>query len=139
MIDSMTDCIFCKIVFGELSSYKLYEDEHTLAFLDIRPVHQGHALVISKKHFADFLDTDTETLTRISDVAQKVAKAITEGMHANGCNVMTNNGAAAGQVIFHMHWHIIPRFTGDGLKLWPQGEYGDGEAEIVSSKIRENL
>ncbi len=132
----MTDCIFCKIIAGELPSYKVYEDDYSLAFLDIHPVHQGHTLVVSKKHYADFLQADTDTLTKLSGITKKVAKAVTEGVEADGCNVTTNNGHAAGQVIFHLHWHIIPRFEGDGLKLWPQGEYKEGEALKALEQIR---
>ncbi|MBI4272647.1 HIT family protein [Candidatus Uhrbacteria bacterium] len=136
----MADCIFCKIISGEMPSYKVYEDEHTCAFLDIHPVNKGHALIISKKHYADFLEADGDTLARLSLVAQKVARAVKESLDADGCNVTTNVGTAAGQVIFHVHWHIIPRFKNDGFKLWPsQGDYNEGEAQAIKEVISQNL
>lgn len=135
----MTDCIFCNIVSGELPSTTIYEDEHSFAFLDIFPVNKGHTLVVSKKHYADFSQTDADTLARIMQATQRVARAVYTGTGADGFNISTNNGAAAGQVIFHIHWHIIPRFSGDGLKLWPEGTYGEGEAERIGGQIRQNL
>ncbi|MDP2630515.1 MAG: HIT family protein [Candidatus Uhrbacteria bacterium] len=133
------DCIFCKIIIGELPSWKIYEDEHTLAFLDIFPVHKGHALVVPKKHCTDFVSADPECLRHVHEVAQKVAKAVIAGTNADGCNVTTNNGVAAGQEVFHLHWHIIPRFENDGLHLWPQSQYADGEKETVQENIKKHL
>ena len=136
----MTDCIFCKIISGELPSYSLYEDEYTFSFLDIHPVNKGHVLVISKKHYADFLDVDTETLIALTKSAHTISQAVKKGVSADGCNVTTNAGAAAGQVIFHMHWHIIPRFKDDGLKLWPsQGDYTQDDAQAIQEAIVQNL
>ncbi len=135
----MTDCIFCKIVNGEIPSYKVYEDDYSFAFLDIHPVHPGHTLVIPKKHYEDFLEADADTLATLSEITQKIAKAVTGGVGADGCNVTTNNGRAAGQVIFHLHWHIIPRFEGDGLQLWPQGEYKEGEAVTVLDQVHQRM
>ncbi len=136
----MAECIFCKIIVGELPSYKLYEDDHTFAFLDIHPVSKGHVLVISKKHYGDFLEADIETLEYLTRSVHKIAQVVKKGVSADGCNVTTNVGVAAGQVILHMHWHIIPRFTSDGLKLWPsQGDYTQDEATIIADQIRMSI
>lgn len=130
------DCIFCKIIVGVLPSNKVYEDEHTSAFLDARPVHAGHTLVVPKKHCEDFVSADAACLQSVLFAAQKVALAVLAATQADGCNVTTNNGRAAGQVVFHLHWHVIPRFSGDELALWRQGAYAEGEAENIAEKIR---
>jgi histidine triad (HIT) family protein len=133
------DCIFCKIISGEIPCHKVYEDEFCVAFLDIRPVNKGHTLIVPKKHSEDFLNTDMETLKEMSRVAQKVATAVLKATSAEGFNININNGKVAGQVVFHLHWHIVPRFADDGRKLWPGGEYKEGEAEMLVEKIKEHL
>ncbi|MDO8490225.1 MAG: HIT family protein [bacterium] len=132
-------CIFCKIVAGELPSSCVYEDDTVFAFLDIAPVQPGHVLLIPKTHVEKFCDADDETLAYISKVAKKIANAVVTATKADGCTVSTNNGAAAGQEVFHFHWHIIPRFTGDNLNQWPHGSYKAGEKEIIASEIKELL
>jgi len=132
----MNDCIFCKVVSKELPSYKVYEDDHTIAFLDIRPVKAGHTIVVPKAHCADFTSADDACLQSVLKATQQVASAVLSATGADGCNITTNNGAAAGQSVFHLHWHIIPRFVGDGLAMWPQAPYAQGEAEQVAEKIR---
>lgn len=130
------DCIFCKIVAGELPSYKIYEDEKTLVFLDIAPVNLGHALVIPKKHYANLEEIPEDELCHLMKVVKKIGKSLKDGLGATGYNVMENNDPIAGQIIPHIHFHLIPRIEGDGLKLWPQGEYREGEAEDVLRKIK---
>ncbi len=135
----MENCIFCKIVKGEIPSEKVYEDEHTLAFLDIRPVNPGHILVIPKDHFENIYTLPDETMARLSLVVKKVAVAIKQGVDADGINLAMNNEADAGQIIFHAHIHVIPRIVNDGLKLWPQKDYKEGEAKEVADQIRKSL
>ncbi len=135
----MEDCIFCKIIARELPSWKLYEDEHTLAFLDIFPVHKGHTLIVPKKHCADFVSADSQCLQSVLATTQNVSRAVLSATGADGCNITTNNGAAAGQEIFHLHWHIIPRFKNDGLHLWPQASYAEGEKETFQENIKKYL
>lgn len=135
----MESCIFCKIIKGEIPSYKVYEDDYTLAFLDIRPVNAGHTLVISKDHFENIYTLPDETLARLSLTVRKIATAARNSLNADGVNIIMNNEAPAGQVIFHAHFHIIPRFENDGLKHWPQGDLRATEAETILEKIRENL
>lgn len=122
---------------GELPSSKVYEDEHTVAFLDLYPTNKGHTLVVPKKHCTDFVSADPECLKSVLDTTQTVARAVMGATGAEGCNVTTNNGAVSGQVIFHLHWHIIPRFHGDGLAMWPQTEYPEGEKDTIAEKIRQ--
>lgn len=135
----MDDCIFCKIVRGELPLYKLYEDEKTIAFLDIFPVNAGHALVVPKKHSTDIFDIESEDWLAACEVVRKLSIAIEKGMQADGVNIAMNNREHAGQQVNHPHIHIIPRFKGDGLKLMPQRKYTEGEAEPVAEKIRKAL
>ena len=129
------DCIFCKIVKGEIPCSKVFEDEKFLAFLDIGPVNKGHTLVIPKKHYKNLLDMPEEELKGYMEVIQKVSKAIIKAVNADGINFNMSNEEAAGQVVMHAHVHTIPRFKGDGLKLWPQGKYAEGEAEKIKDKI----
>ena len=135
----MTDCIFCKIITQEIPSHVVFDGGDTLAFLDVHPTTKGHTLVIAKEHTANFLETTPETLHAISDAVQKIAPAIMQAVGAQGCNIAINNGAAAGQVIFHLHWHIIPRHGDDGLKPWPGKSYGEGEAARLAEAIRAGL
>ena len=133
------DCVFCKIVAGELSSFKVYEDKHTLAFFDIAPINYGHTLVISKKHFVNMEEIPEKELVKLAKVVKKVGAALKKGLRVAGYNVVINNDPVAGQIIPHLHFHIIPRAEGDGLQLWPQGKYGDGEAEEARGKIMKAL
>ena len=126
----MTDanCIFCRIANGEIPCAKIYEDDNVLAFLDLAPVHHGHTLVIPKSHYKDMLEVPSELGTHVFAALQKVAAAVMKATGAMGFNVMQNNGLAAGQTVFHIHWHIIPRFEDDGLNMWEQGSYPDAAA-----------
>jgi histidine triad (HIT) family protein len=135
----MEECLFCKIVKGELPSSKIYEDEDTLAFLDLFPVNKGHSLVISKEHYENIFDVPEESLSKISSVMKNVADAVKKGVNADGISITQSNGKPAGQVIFHIHFHIIPRFKEDGLKLWPQGKYKENEMEEYKEIISKFL
>jgi histidine triad (HIT) family protein len=130
------DCIFCKIVNGELPCYKVYEDDDTLAFLDIGPVNYGHALVIPKKHFVNIEDVDEENLCKVAKTVKKIGLALKTGLNTEGYNILENNDPVAGQIVPHLHFHIVPRSVGDNLGLWPQGKYGEGEAEEMLKKIK---
>ena len=136
----MENCIFCKIVKGEIPSSKVYEDSEVLAFLDIAPVNIGHALVIPKKHFVNIHDTPEEILGYMMRVAKNIAKAIKETTGAEGINININNEPAAGQIIFHTHLHVIPRYAADGFKLWHgRRGYEEGEKDEVAKKIIQAL
>ena len=133
------DCLFCKIVKGEIPSAKIYEDDYVYAFLDIGPVNKGHTLVIPKQHYETFLDIPDDIVSKLAVALKKIADAVMKGVDADGFNIGMNNYEAAGQVVKHAHFHIMPRFRGDGLKLWPQGSYSDGEMEAVRQKITKHL
>tara|TARA_Y100000310_G_scaffold345746_1_gene469166 strand:+ start:10481 stop:10888 length:408 start_codon:yes stop_codon:yes gene_type:complete len=131
----MSDCIFCKLVKGEIPSSKVFEDDKTIAFLDIAPVNKGHVLVIPKEHFETILDTPEDTLKEVIATTKKVTAAVKKGVNADGITVGQSNFEAAGQVVPHLHFHIMPRFKDDGLKLWPQGTYEDKEMDEYKDKI----
>lgn len=132
----MSDCIFCKIIRGELPSYKVYEDEKVVAFLDIRPVNAGHTLVAPKAHSQNIFDISPEDWSAVASAVRTLAIAIEKGVGADGVNIAMNNREHAGQMVPHPHVHIIPRFKGDGLKLMPQRSYEPMEAEATLEKIR---
>ena len=125
---SQSDCIFCTIINGGIPAAKVFESEDALAFLDIAPVSPGHALVIPKAHYETVLDIPAQAGAALLEAVQKVAKAVMEATDAHGFNLYMNTYEAAGQLVPHAHWHIIPRFRDDGLKLWPQAAYDSPEA-----------
>ena len=108
------DCVFCKIRDGQIPSFKIYEDERTLAFMDINPLNPGHCQVVTKNHAATIFDVDVSDLQAAIVTAKKVATAVRGAMQADGLNVLQANGAAAFQSVPHFHFHVIPRFTNDG-------------------------
>lgn len=110
-------CVFCKIISGEFSSYKIYEDDHCLAFLDLAPTQIGHTLVVPKEHCENLLLESPETVAHLFQAAQKVARLLMDKLHCDGINVVNNCQAAAGQAVFHTHVHVIPRFGGDNVVL----------------------
>src|SRR3989344_7122646 len=134
----MESCIFCKIIEGELPSTKIYEDADVLAFLDIKPVNPGHTLVIPKKHCVNVHDMPDELVGKVAIVAKKIADALLK-IGVKGVNIGTNNGEAAGQIVFHAHTHVMPRYGTDKFSLWVGKEYDGDEREMVAEKIRSNL
>lgn len=113
------DCIFCKIIKGEIPSRKIYEDEYTYAFLDITPDAFGHTLVIPKKHCVNILDCQPDTLAKVMETAQLIAKHYVNDCGFDGVNILNCNGKSAHQSVFHFHLHIIPRKDGDNMRWWP--------------------
>ncbi len=109
----MNDCIFCKIVKGEIPALKIYEDSDFIGFLDVNPRFIGHALIIPKKHIETILDIDNDQMGHMFEIVQKVAKTITEALDAKGFNIGNNNGQIAGQAVPHAHVHIMPRYETD--------------------------
>ncbi|MCX6745997.1 MAG: HIT family protein [Candidatus Parcubacteria bacterium] len=130
------DCVFCQIVAGDVPSTKVAESENMIAILDVNPVNFGHTLIIPKKHSSDMLDADDETLKEMILFTKRVAQAILTGLNYEAFNLELNNGRIAGQIIPHLHWHIVPRTADDGLLHWPGKKYPGGEAEKVAAKIR---
>ncbi len=134
------DCIFCQIAAGKIPSVKVYEDEEVLAFLDIRPISDGHTLVVPKRHFGTLDECDPDILANLVCRLQTIAKAVQQAAGSEGYNILCNNGRAAGQIVDHVHFHIIPRNPGDGvLKKWDHYEYPEGKAEKLAEKIRQKL
>lgn len=135
----MDDCIFCKIIKGEIPCAKIYEDDSVFVFVDIAPVNPGHVLVVPKKHSLDIMDMEDEDVKKVFLVAKKISKAVMEAMDADGINVGMNNGNAAGQLVMHSHVHVMPRLKDDGLKLFVGQKYEEGEIEKVKDKIISKL
>ncbi len=131
----MDDCLFCKIASGEIPSQKVYEDNATFAFLDIKPVNPGHTLVIPKKHTRNIFDIEKEDWAAVLETGRRVAKAVKEATGAEGLNVHVNNEPVAGQVIFHAHIHLIPRHEGDGRELWHGHEVANEELDKLQKQI----
>ena len=122
------DCIFCKIVAGELPCAKVYEDDTTLAFLDIGPIVRGHTLVVPKQHHDPITETPPQVLQTLILAVRKIAQAQVTGLGADGINVTQANGSLAGQVVPHIHFHVIPRFASDGHSWnWNPGAYDSND------------
>lgn len=111
------NCIFCKIVAGTIPCFKLYEDDQVLCFLDVFPIVAGHTLIIPKSHYSNIMETPPEVLAAINLRVPKLVAAAVKGVSAVACHVLTNSGREAGQSVDHLHYHILPRFEGDGYKL----------------------
>lgn len=136
----MTDCIFCNIVSREADAQIVYEDEKVIAFLDITPNAPGHTLVIAKEHFANVAEASPEALCHMVKVIKKIAPAVVKGAGAQGYNIGLNDGAVAGQIIFHVHFHIIPRSHHDELVMWQGKGYKDNEEmAYYAEKIRRHI
>ncbi len=134
------DCIFCKIVAGTLPAYKLYEDERTLAFLDLFPGCEGHCLVIPKAHAVGFLDLTAEDREAVMATAHRVSSVLVEELGSDGFNLHQSNGSAAGQVIFHFHLHILPRMEGDALRSpWQSSEGDSASLEDLAGRLSGRL
>jgi len=134
------DCIFCRIVAGQIPSTRVWENDRILAFLDIRPISDGHTLLIPKRHAGSLSECDASVLAEMIGVAGPLAKSVVEAAQAEGYNLLCNNGRAAGQLVDHVHFHIIPRRSDDGvLARWPHKEYPAGKAEEMAGKIRDHL
>jgi histidine triad (HIT) family protein len=110
----MDDCIFCKIVSGQIPDYRIYEDDYVIALLDLHPCSKGHTIVIPKKHIADLGGVSAEEMSAVSAGVLNVYKLVSEKIKPDAMNIGINNGKAAGQAVPHIHWHIIPRWFNDG-------------------------
>jgi histidine triad (HIT) family protein len=137
----MADCIFCRILKGEIGAQKVHEDAKTFAILDINPVAPGHTLVMPKDHFETFADLPVDALSALSQTAQVVARAVLKATGAPGFNLLMNNHRCSGQAIAHAHYHVIPRKPDDGVKYnWPAKPYAQAaDIEKVAGEIRKAL
>lgn len=135
----MSTCIFCKIIKGEIHADKIYEDEDFFAFLDITPVNPGHALLIPKKHYENLYEMSDEILSKIAPVIKKIAVGVKKGVGADGINIGMNNEKAAGQIVQHAHFHIIPRFQNDGYTHWRGKPYHENKSQKTAEKIKKEF
>ncbi len=131
------NCIFCKLAAGDIPSNTLYEDGDFRVIMDIAPAVKGHAIVLPKQHMNDLLTAEDDTAKKALLVVSKTANAIKDALGCDGINVLQNNGEAAGQTVFHLHFHVLPRYKNDGFAIpWQPLSYGEGEAEALAEKIR---
>jgi histidine triad (HIT) family protein len=134
------NCIFCRIVKGEIPSSRIFENDLVFSFLDIQPFSQGHCLVIPKQHFARLEDCPPAVLAALAQALAKIAPAVVRAVRAQGHNILVNTGSAAGQVVQHAHLHIIPRTQGDRLiQHTPAIQYPADRIEEITARIRELL
>ena len=129
------DCIFCKIILGEIPAAKVYEDADAFAFLDIHPVNVGHVLVMSKAHHQDFGSMPEDAAARLFAAVHRVAGAAARAVGAPAFNIHVNNGQVAGQVVMHVHVHVIPRFADDGLTHWPKRPVTEAQMADAAAAI----
>ncbi|MBM4764170.1 HIT family protein [Bacillus sp. B15-48] len=140
-LKTMSDCIFCKIINGEIPSQKVYENDHVYAFLDISPVTKGHTLVIPKVHKENVFELSEEEAANLFKEVPKIANAVKKAFNPIGLNTINNNGEHAGQSVFHFHMHIIPRYgKGDGFgAVWKTHEESSDELKQIAGEIKNNI
>jgi histidine triad (HIT) family protein len=131
------DCLFCKIVAGEIPATRVHEDERTVAFMDINPATRGHVLVVPREHTRDLLSIDPEDLAAVATAAQKLAKVMPDRLGADGVNLLNSCGRPAWQTVFHFHMHVIPRYAGDPLRLPWTPEPGDRDEIAEAARALE--
>jgi histidine triad (HIT) family protein len=131
------DCIFCKILAGEIPAQIVYEDERTMAFMDINPATRGHLLAVPRRHVRDLLEIDAEDLHATIETAQRLARTVVDRLGADGVNLLNSCGRQAWQTVFHFHVHVIPRYEGDPLRLpWIPAEGDPDEIAAAASALR---
>ena len=129
------DCIFCRIVRGEVPCFEVCEDDRTLTFMDIFPVAEGHTLVVTKRHFSDIFEVDGETLAAVAATSLRVARAIRRALKPDGLGVFQLNGSAAGQSVFHYHMHLLPRNTGEDFALHSRNRGDDEKLRATADRL----
>lgn len=136
----MENCIFCKIVAGEIGSNTVYEDDNFKAIMDIAPSAMGHVIIVAKNHAEDIFEMSEEDLSKALVVARKVARAVKDATGCDGVNILQNNGVAAGQTVFHYHIHVVPRFDNDEIRIkWDHLSPQMDEISVMAEKIREHI
>lgn len=135
----MEDTVFMKIIRREIPAEIVYEDADTIAFLDVKPNVPGHTLVVPKKLAENIFDVDDETLVAVMRTIRKIVPAVCDAVGAHGVHINSNHGEAAGQIVPHIHFHIIPRHDRSEFSFWPQSEYPAGDATAIAEKIRAEL
>jgi len=132
-------CVFCQIVQGIIPAHKIYEDEFTMAFMDKSPVARGHVLIVPKDHYALFEKMEKDDSRHLMDTLQRVGRAVMRLPNVIAYNIRLNNGPGAGQVVEHVHFHVIPRYADDGLVDWKGQEYSDEEVRETRNLLIKNL
>ncbi len=132
----MDDCIFCKIINKEIPCYKIYENDFVLAFFDITQIAKGHTLVIPKKHFVNIFDCEDKYLEEIIKVIKIISNHYKKVLNCTGVNILNASGKSAQQSVFHIHFHIIPRFDNDGYDIWPKTGYEKEDLEELKEKLK---
>lgn len=131
------NCIFCKILNGDIPSAKLYEDEDFAIILDVGPASLGHALILPKEHYANVFEMPEELLSKCMNLAKVWGEKLVKGLNADGLNLVQNNGLAAGQTVFHYHLHLIPRYEGDNVGgLWTPGTLSEEQKKEILEKVK---
>ena len=133
------NCIFCKIIAGEIPARTIYEDEEFKVILDANPAAKGHALIVPKEHCANIYEISEELLAKAAKLAKKLAVHMTEVLKCDGFNLLQNNGEVAGQTVFHFHMHLIPRYEGmknDDLLNWTHEQFSDQEQDEICQKLK---
>ncbi len=134
------DCIFCRIANGDIPSTTVYEDDEFRVILDLNPASKGHALILPKSHFKDITEADEATAEKLLPLAARIGAAMKKGLGADGFNIVVNTGTCAGQTVFHLHVHIIPRYDGGPqIVAWEPGEATDEEREAAAALIRDAM
>lgn len=134
------NCVFCKIIKGEIPCAKIYDDDRLLSFLDIAPANKGHALIVTKNHYDTLLDVPEEELSILLKTVKKISRAMSSALGNEGFNILMNNEKVAGQLVPHAHIHIIPRFSNDGIKLnWKPNKYKEKEINEYKENIKKFL
>ena len=132
------NCIFCKIAAGEIPSATLYEDDDFRVILDIEPASKGHALILPKEHYANLYELDDEIAAKVLVLAKKIVTKLSDILGCEGYNIVQNNGAAAGQSVFHYHMHLIPRYKDDTVAIkWKLGTLTEEDKEYILKKMNE--
>jgi histidine triad (HIT) family protein len=131
----MSDCIFCKIIAGEIPADKVFENEMVFAFLDASPKSRGHTLIVPKKHFENIFDIDEKYLEAIIRASKEISILAKERLGAEGINTINNSGVVAHQSVLHYHMHVIPRYKDDELNTWPDSPYKETDFKEVVQKL----
>lgn len=133
------NCIFCKIIAGEIPSTAVYEDDDFRGILDVNPAARGHVIILPKNHAANIFELPDEDASKVMVVAKKIATAIKKAYKCDGVNILQNNGEAAGQTVFHLHVHVIPRYENDTVNVgWKQGDMPE-DLDVIAQEIKEYL
>lgn len=131
------NCIFCKILNGDIPSAKLYEDEDFAIILDVGPASLGHALILPKEHYGNLFEMPEELLSKCMNLAKVWGDKLVKALNADGLNLVQNNGIAAGQTVFHYHLHMIPRYEGDNVGgLWTPGTLSEEQKKEILEKVK---